>query len=350
MYERPAFWKTRLDELDEAMGGVRKGTARVVTKSAGGRDVWLVEYGERQDFGRTANYGSSLGAGSAKYYADKKSKKPVVFLIGAEHGGELEGTVAILNMIRMIETGADYGGRTVPYLRDCTENCRLLLMPTANPDGRSRMEIDTMNRVPHEVFLHYAQGRWSDGTLCGYPACKRVHPIKESVSFLGSYFNDDGVNLVHDDFFGKMAAETRAIFDVADAEAPDLTIHLHGASCKNEIDCASYSPRFIKEIVQELKHRVTDEADKYGLPTLLNEIREDDTNPPAPFNIMSALHHACGTVSMLYECNQGVLLPEGSELQEWQAMLTCDEILAELYILFEQTIRFAHELRGEGRL
>jgi len=210
------------------------------------------------------------------------------------------------------------------------------------------MEIDTLNRVPHDVFLHYAQGRWNDGTLCGYPMCKQVHPIKEHVSFLGGYFNDDGVNLVHDDFFGKMAAETQAIFDAAIDEAPDFTIHIHGASCKNELDCASYSPRFIKEIVQDLKRKVTDEADRHGLPTLLNEIREDDKFPPTTFNIMSALHHACGTVSMLYECNQGVMLPEGKELQDWQAMLTYDEILKQLYILFEQTIRHAHELRDKN--
>jgi len=350
MYYRPDYWKTRLEEVDEVMKTVRKGTVKVVAKSAGGRDVYLVEYGEKQDFNRTANYSSSMGAGNKKHYANKTGKKPVVMLIAAEHGDELEGTVAILNMIQMIETGKDFKNETVPFLRDCIDGCRLLLMPLANPDGRSHMHIDTFNRVPHEEFLHYAQGRWHDGTLCGYPMCKQIHPIKDHVSFLGGYFNDDGVNLVHDDFFGKMAAETQAIFDVAIDEAPDLTIHIHGASCKNELDCASYSPRFVNELVQELKVRITEEADKFNLPTLCNAMKEENFNPPRTFNIMSALHHACGTVSMVYECNQGVLLPEGSELQEWQAMLTCDEILAELYILFEQTIRFAHELRGEGRL
>jgi ABC-type transport system involved in cytochrome bd biosynthesis fused ATPase/permease subunit len=63
---------------------------------------------------------------------------------------------------------------------------------------------------------------------------------------------------------------------------------------------------------------------------------------------MSALHHACGTVSMLYECNQGTLMPEGEEIQEWQTISTYDEILMQLYILFEQTIRYAHELRDKG--
>jgi len=350
MYERPGYWKTRLDELDACMAAVKKGKVTVAAKSAGGRNVYLVEYGEKQDFGRTANYSSSMGAGHMKYYADKSGKKPVIYLIGAEHGDELEGTVAMLNMIRMIETGKDFKGETVPYLRDCVNGCRLLMIPLANPDGRSHMDIDTLNRAPYETFRHYGQGRWKDGTLCDWPACKQVHPIKDHVSFLGAYFNDDGVNLVHDNFFGKMAAETQAIFDIAMDEAPDFTLHLHGASCKNEIDCADYSPYFIKELVQELKHKVTDEADRHGLPTLLNKIRDDRAYPQRTFNIMSALHHACGTVSMLYECNQGVQLPEGEELQEWQAMLTCDEILHQLYILFEQTIRFAIDTRDAGRI
>ena len=348
MNERPVFWKTRLDEIDDIVGSVKKGTVSVIAKSAGGRDIYLVAYGDKQDFGGTANYSSAMGAGNSKYYADRMGKKPVVLLIGAEHGDEVEGTVAIMNLIQMIETGKDFKGETIPFLRDCLKDIRLLLIPIANPDGRSHMTIDSLNGVPNEMFRHFGQGRWKDGSICEYPICKAVHPIKDHVSFLGGYFNDDGVNIVHDNFFGKMASETQAIFDVAVAEAPDFTIHMHGASCKNELDCADYSPLVVRKLVQELKHWVTREADKHNLPTLLNEMRLDDSVPPRTFNIMSALHHACGTVSMLYECNQGVQLKEGQTLQEWQAMLSYDEILQELYILFEQTIRFALVKRKEG--
>ncbi|MDR0473725.1 MAG: hypothetical protein LBH43_08675 [Treponema sp.] len=65
----------------------------------------LVEYGEKQDFDRTANYSSSCGAGSAKYYADKTGKKPVIFIVGAIHATELEGTSVLLNLIQIIEAG-----------------------------------------------------------------------------------------------------------------------------------------------------------------------------------------------------------------------------------------------------
>jgi len=209
------------------------------------------------------------------------------------------------------------------------------------------MDIDTLHGVRYEDFRHYCQGRWLDGTLCEYPQCKQVFPIKDACSFLGSYFNDDGINLVHDNFFGKMAAETQAIFDIAIAEAPDITLHLHGGgNVINEIDHSSYAPRYMKEQVQELKMLVKKVTEDAGLPTLVNEIREDDSYPPKTFNIMSALHHACGTVSVLYESNQGLDYTGVREPDPvWETLLSYEEIFKLHYFLFEQTIKYAFILK-----
>jgi len=68
--ERPDYWKTRLSEVEEILGTVKKGNVRSVAKSPGGRDVYLVEYGDKQDFNRTANYSSACGAGHPRFYAD----------------------------------------------------------------------------------------------------------------------------------------------------------------------------------------------------------------------------------------------------------------------------------------
>ena len=343
---RPDYWKTKLEEVDALMKTVKKGKASVVAKSPGGRDVWLVEYGEKQDFGRTANYSSACGAGHPRFYADKTGKKPVVFIIGAEHGSEMEGIAGITNLIQMIETGKDFKGESIPYLAECLNNCRLLLMPVANPDGRARFPFDTLVGVKYHDFRHYAQGRWKkDNELCLYPMCKEVHPIKDAVSVLGSYFNDDGYNLVHDNFFGKMQPETQAIFDIADAEAPDFTLHLHGGgNVRNEIDQASHMPLYAKEIVQKLKHRAKAAAAEHGLPMLLNEMRHEDGYPPRTFNIMAALHFVCGTISILYESNQGMDFSEFRPIEtEWEEVFNHEQILLHHYILFEQTIRMAHD-------
>jgi len=342
---KPDFWKTRLDEVETIMKTVHKGTARVVTESAGGRDVYLVEYGEKQEFKRTANYSSSIGAGSSLYYADRTGKKPVIFIIGAEHGGENEGTVAILNMIQMIETGKDFRGHSNTFLSKCIDKCRLLLIPVANPDGRARMGVDTLHGMNYEDFRHWGQGRWKDGSLCEYPVCKTVHPIKDHVSFLGSYYNDDGINIVHDDFFGKQANETRAILETADKENPDFTLNLHGGgSVINEVDHADYMPMCIKERVQELKMRVKTETDKLGLPSLINPIRTENHEPIRTFNIFSALHFVSGTTSILYESNQGLDLTGKRPLDpSWETCFSYDEILDLHYVLFEQTIKLALE-------
>jgi hypothetical protein len=306
-----------------------------------------VEYGEKQDFDRKANYGSACGARDPKFFADRRGKKPVIFLIGAEHGDEVEGTVAILNLIQMIETGKDFRGYTNPYFLDCIEHFRLLMIPIANPDGRARMYVDSLHGVGYEEFRHIGQGRWLDGTLCEYPACKSVTPIKDHCSFLGAYFNDDGVNIAHDNFFGDMANETRAIFETAEKESADFSIHLHGGgNVINEIDHPDYMPRYIKEIIQRLKMMAKLETEKLGLRTLVNDIREDNFFPPRSFGIYSALHFASGTISVIYESNEGLDYTGVRDLDPaWETIFTYEEILSCHYILFEQTMRLARELR-----
>lgn len=73
----------------------------------------------------------------------------------------------------------------------------------------------------------YGQGTRKDGSLYGWPGAKAVHPMRGDVGILGAYFNDDGINPMHDEFFAPMAEETKAIVQVARQEAPDITVSLH---------------------------------------------------------------------------------------------------------------------------
>ena len=345
--ERPSFWKTHISEIEETMKGVKKGKARVITKSAGGRDVWMVEYGEKQDFNRRANYSSACGSRDPSCYAERKGKKPVIFIVGAVHGLELEGTASCLNMIKMIETGKDYAGNSIPFFSECIDKCRLLIIPLANPDGRARTPIDMFYGMSYEDFRHYGQGRWKDGSLCGWPECKKVHPIKDHVSYLGAYYNDDGINMMHDDFMGKMAKETRALFDICDAESPDFTMLLHGGgNTINEVCNSDFVPYTVKENIQTLKERVRAGANKRGLPTLVNKLNsETGDNTRRSFNLNVALHHHSGTIPVLYESNQGIVYgPEYKADPAWETLLTIEQILTKHYVLFEETIKYAMEL------
>ena len=342
---RPLYWKTKLSEVDETLAVVKRGTVKSAAKSAGGRNIYLLEYGEKQSFGRTANYSSACGAGNPKYYANKTEKKPVIFIVGAIHAGEMEGIAAVLNLIKIIETGKDFAGNENPFLQNCINDCRLIIIPVANPDGRARIPIDTMYGLTYEEFRHYGQGRWKDGTLCEYPQCKTVHPIKEHVSYLGSYYNDDGINMMHDNFFGEMSNETKAVMSTAEAEAPDFTLLLHGGG--NSIPVilnTDYAPMFIKEKLRDLSLQIKEEAAKNNLPFTAMTITEDNFNPPKSFNLTSALHHICGTATFVYESNQGIDYGDKPS-EHWETLISYEEILKEHYILFEQTIKFANKKR-----
>jgi hypothetical protein len=343
---RPVFWKTTLSELDEAMRNIKRGKVRVPAKSAGNRDVYLIEYGEKQDFNRRANYSSACGAGDPQCYADKTGKKPVIFIVGAVHAGEMEGIAAILNLINIIETGKDFMGNENAFFKDCINNCRLLIMPVANPDGRARLSadnIDTWHGISYEKFRHYGQGRWKDGTLCEYPACKTVHPIKDHVSYLGSYYNDDGINMMHDNFLGKTASETKAVMDIAEEEAPDFTLLLHGgANMIPAILDTDYVPLFVRERIRDLSLQIKEAAVENNLPYSATRLHENNPYPPRSFNLTSALHHTSGTAAFVYESNQCIdYTGSVRKLEKWDALLSYEEILREHYILFEQTIRFA---------
>ena len=90
---------------------VKKGVVTNVGTSAGGIPIYKVEYGKSNlPKGTSDNVSSALGGRSYKSYADKSGEDyvPTAFFVGCVHGGEFEGTVAILNLIQLLETGKDF--------------------------------------------------------------------------------------------------------------------------------------------------------------------------------------------------------------------------------------------------
>lgn len=329
------FWKSNLIEIAEAVSQVARGQARIMASSAGGRDIWIAEYGDKEDFGRKANYNSACGAGNPEHYARKgKDAKPVLLLVGGVHGGELEGIAAVLNLIRLLETGTDYRGKRHDYIYENADRFRLLLVPCLNPDGRARLPVDTLIDVPYEQFVYWMQGTWKDGTLCSWPDCKAVHPIKDAAGFLGSYFNDDGVNFMHDNFFAPMAEETAALLELAEREAVDFHVLLHGgANSPVHFPAIPYLPASVRRQQQAFNERMEEACRKRGLPfSLVDQAAGDGALFPS-FNLTSAVHHTCGGMSMTFESNMGLDAPGDK--------LGAEDILDSHFVLFEEMFRFA---------
>ncbi len=327
----PVYWKSSLEDVEETLKLVKKGKVSVITTSAGGRPVYQVEYGKSNVKMGTANLGSALGAFDSKYFADKSGDDyvPTLFLDGSIHGAEFEGTVAILNLIKLMETGTDYNGDEHPELLDLMNRLHLILVPVSNPDGRSRVPLDTFVGKTFYDLRYYGQGTWKDGSLCGWPDCKTIHPIKEKAGFIGAYFNDDGVNMMHEDYFGKASKETTALFDICRNEAPDFTVLLHGGS--NATNCLvpyNYTTQEAYDESMVVIRRLKERCDKEALMYRVYVSCEFGTG----FMLCSAMHHLCGGVVITYESNQGLV--DGGNVA-----YTHDEIYKSHLVMFEEVAK-----------
>lgn len=334
----PEYWKTDLEYVGKAYSNAKNCSEKqILCQSAGGRPVYMLAYGKKKTRG-SANYSSALGARDKGCFAPE-GQAPCVILIGAVHGQETEGVAAITNLISLLETGRDLQGKRNDALLEAAKNIRLVIVPVANVDGRARVEPDCMIGKSFAELRYWGQGTWADGSPCNWPQCKRVHPIKDAAGFLGGYYNDDGVNLMHDNFFHPMARETQAILDLCESEAADFVIHLHGGgNIKGGMLPTDYATAECSKAIDDLYLRCQAVGELEGLEFFRGAIPgvPAGKNPPS-FNLVSATHHVSGAVSACYESNEGILDdPVGSPLD-------CDTILRMHEILFEECFKMAQE-------
>jgi hypothetical protein len=307
----PPFWKSRLSDIDATLKEVRKGKVQTLAKSPGKRDVQLVAYGERNDFKSTANYNSACGAGDPAAYARKDgSQRPTVLFLGPVHGQEFEGIAGLVNLIRIAETGRDYRDREWKTMSAHLEKCRVLIIPCGNPDGRARCAYDSWVGEEMNVHERIGMGVRPDGKNYTWPDVKRFHPMRgAAVGTMGAYWNDDGVNLMHDEWFDAMAAETKAFFRIAREEAPDYIVSLHSHGSSPAVLETHHLPRLLKERLKELGDRVQKRYADAGLPHRPAgpaAVEDGLKFPPPSFNLTSALHFACGGLSYVHETCTGV--------------------------------------------
>lgn len=338
----PEYWKNTLEDIDSIVNKIKKGTVSEY-KSAGGRKIYQVEYVRGNCRKSVANYSSACGSGDMRCFIDKTLPdiRPTVAIVGAMHGFEIEGTVAILNLIKLLETGYDLAGREDKELLDAAEAVDIVLIPCANPDGRARVPFLSAVGMKFDDFRFYAQGTWKDGSLCGWPECKRIHPIKNYAGFLGAYYNDDGINMMHDDFTEPMAEETKLVMRVGKKYAPDITLLLHGGT--NSDNCI-LMPEGVHNKFKDKAYRF---AQGLGKLCSDNGLYLKDVKPLYGYdepvnciNFVSAYTHSCGELCVTYESNQGLDF-EGTRLDY-------DEIYQHHRLLFIKTFQEAENIFNEN--
>ena len=341
----PDFYRSTLSDLEAELQNLHIGQKEVIAISPGGLPVYAIFYGEKADMSSVANYNSAVAARDPSSYALKDStQRPVVFFLGPVHGQEVEGLVGLINLIHIAENGKDYRGRDCMQLKNKMDRCRIIIVPCGNPDGRHRCPYDSFLGLPTPIMTKYGQGTRKDGSSWGWPGAKSVHPMKGDVGILGAYFNDDGINLMHDEFFAPMAKETKAILDIARSEAPDMTVSLHSHENRPRILQASYEPWFMKQQIDSLTRQLNQRYLDEGLPGVpshwLGEPEvEDETAPPrASFNLISALHNVSGTMAFTFECSHGSISDRFPE-----PFVSYEDILDIQLILYDEILSFALE-------
>jgi hypothetical protein len=341
--ELPAFWVGDCNGLGERWEKLSRGKATIIAQSPGGRPLHLVTYGEAEPLPRLANFNSAIGAQEPGAFADRAArKKPVVFFIGPVHGHEVEALTGLASLIEVMETGKDLRGRDQPELRRLGDRCRLLILPCGNPDGVARFEPRAARGMTYDEFQFWGQGAWADGTIAVWPRSKRLHPMKgPAVGFVGCYFNDAGINPMHDEFFAPMSQEAPAILRVARDEAVDLAVSLHSHQNPPAVLRPAYLPLEVQEEVRRLAERCYALYDQRKLPyqqKLFTPQGEGGKNP-ASFNLISALYHTSGATSFTFECPHGIR-------DEKACQVTFEEILDIQLSLYEAMLQNALEGKG----
>ncbi len=335
----PNFWIGDVAGLADRWNDLGRGEVTQIATSPGGRPMHLVAFGERENVSHKANFNSAVGGRDLSAYLDKAArKKPVVFFVGPVHGHEVEALTGLVNLIEVMETGRDLRGKAQPELKKLGEQCRLLILPAGNPDGIARFEPRACRGMTKLEFQFWGQGTWSDDTVAVWPVSKRQHPrTGPEIGWLGCYFNDRGINPMHDEFFAPMGPEAPAILKVAMEEGADMVVSLHSHENAPAVLRPAYLPLDVQEQVRELALCHNGLLEERGLPHGgVFETQPESGEIPASFNLTSALYHVSGATAFTHECPHGIA-------GERACPVTFDQILDIQFTLYEVMMRQALE-------
>jgi len=349
----PSFWLSTVDEVNAFLKNhVHKGQVEIIGRSAGGRPIRAVSYGQSRQGKGTSTFSGSLGFGDVRVYRGPDHGKTVYMGMSAVHGGEFEGIVGMVNLISVIETGKDLRGKEWPEIVALVQKLdRLVLIPIVNPDGRVRipLRMEAFRGSNENIAEFLNTGGKPDGTLTGWPQVKEFIPADfNRPGFPGGYPNDAGVNIQHDDFFGEYQPETQALFDLAAQERPDLIINMHTGAVYMLMHRPFCEP-VLHPAFDTLFCRVQSSLAIHGLSKTKDPKVEADLNnvPMGVYNLDGALNLLCGALSVVVESpSHGY---SGTSGDGQPAMLSPDMLVDSQLICHQEAMRFLAETGGRSK-
>jgi hypothetical protein len=349
----PDFWVSTYAEVQRFLNDrVQQGTIRELGRSAGSRVIRSVVYGRPRTGKGTTTFSGALGYGDVRAWLGPDYSRKVYLAMASVHGGEFEGIVEIVYLVAVLEMGTDLRGRAWPGIRAAASALdRIILIPILNADGRSRvpLRMGVHRGTDHTVAEYFNTGGHPDGSLIGWPECKEFIPMDFSTTqFPGGYPNDAGVNVQHDDFFGRPQPETRALLDLAAEERPDLTLNMHtGATFIHPL--RPFIEPALTPAFDALYRRVMTKLTAAGLQAGDDSSVEADParERPSVFNLDSALNLHCGSLSVLVESPSHAF--STARRKALPFLHTPDHLLDAQLICHQEAMGFLAETGGRGR-
>lgn len=355
---QPDFWVSTVEGVANFLSErVHKGTVASIGRSAGGRPIMAVFYGHARKGKGTTTFSGGLGSHNVGAYFGPDFEKKVYLAMASVHGGEFEGIVGLVNLISVMETGKDLRGRTWPEITELADRIdRVIVVPIVNMDGRARIPIrmEAFRGSDSRVVQFLNTGAWSDGSLIGYPTVKEHIPLDFSKTmFPGGYPNDNGVNLMHDDFLGTCQPETRALLELTARERPDLILNLHTGAADENFFTRMLKPPMIEEALRP----VFDGLYRAVHTTLARDGMQDSKDPSVEadptfafseqYNLNTALDFNCGALSVTVESpSHGYA---GKNKRGELVRHTPDQLLDEQLTVQQEAMRYLADYGGRSR-
>ena len=334
MRKAPDWWLSSPQEVEDCLRSLKGVDVFSIGESAGGRPILAAAFGEREHVkGRTSvSIASAIAGGDpSAFYGEKRRERQTFLFLGAAHGTEFEGTVGMVNALNVAVKGRDLRGRRWKRLGEALRQQRIIVIPFLNIDGRARYaDIRTHVNVLPEDYQVISQGMMKDGTRLTWPTSKLTTPLPvDKMAVMGSYFNDNGVNLVYDNGIGgDCQPETAALVRLLKDEMPDCVLCSHTDNGSLVQPPTSFVPAHFRQRVIQIgavagarcaaegfvKHRIPERTDNY-----CGEI----------FYQTDMIYQVCGALPLLVEYPCGYQnLPDTHEAVADICMTVIEEIVA----------------------
>ena len=196
--ERPSWWQVRTGEIEDICRNVRKGKSSIEAITPWGFPVFQVVYNDYPDSSNTVNWMSAVSTSDPGIFGNKEGSLQTIVFASGIHGCSVEGIIMVLNLISLLETGADLRGKPNDRIVELANNYRLVLFPCINMDGRA---VSPDHRIGGslEECRRAGGGVWNNGKTIIWPEMKKYFPLPlEKAEHTGGYCNSAGFNIMHD--------------------------------------------------------------------------------------------------------------------------------------------------------